>query len=38
MIQMQVIFSAQHIVKKYANHTALNDVSIEIPTQVYLVC
>jgi len=30
---MQSILSAQHIVKKYANHTALNDVSIEIPTQ-----
>jgi len=30
---MQSILSAQHIVKKYANHTALNDVSIEIPKQ-----
>ena len=30
---MQPILSAQHIVKKYANHTALNDVSLEIPRQ-----
>lgn len=30
---MQSILSAQHIVKKYATHTALNDVSIEIPEQ-----
>ena len=30
---MQSILSAQHIVKKYATHTALNDVSIEIPQQ-----
>ncbi len=29
---MQEIFlSAQHIVKRYANHTALDDVSIEVP-------
>lgn len=31
--EMQPILSAQHIVKKYANHTALNDVSLEIPRQ-----
>lgn len=30
---MQSILSAQNIVKKYANHTALNDVSLEIPKQ-----
>jgi len=30
---MQSILSAQHIVKKYSTHTALNDVSIEIPQQ-----
>jgi len=30
---MQPIISANNIVKKYATHTALNDVSIEIPTQ-----
>ena len=30
---MQSILSAQHIIKRYANHTALNDVSIEIPQQ-----
>lgn len=30
---MQSILSAQHIVKKYATHIALNDVSIEIPEQ-----
>lgn len=30
---MQSILSAQNIVKKYANHTALNDVSVEIPRQ-----
>lgn len=30
---MQSILSAQHIVKKYATHTALNDVSLEIPRQ-----
>ncbi|HET6227687.1 MAG TPA: ATP-binding cassette domain-containing protein [Bacteroidia bacterium] len=30
---MQSILSAQHVVKRYANHTALNDVSIEIPQQ-----
>jgi ABC-2 type transport system ATP-binding protein len=31
--EMQSILSAQNIVKKYANHTALNDVSLEIPKQ-----
>lgn len=30
---MQTILSAQNIVKKYATHTALNDVSLEIPKQ-----
>jgi len=30
---MQPIISAKNIVKKYATHTALNDVSIEIPAQ-----
>ncbi len=30
---MQPILSAQHIVKKYANHTALSDVSLEVPKQ-----
>ena len=30
---MQSILSAQPIVKKYSTHTALNDVSIEIPQQ-----
>ncbi|HSH67136.1 MAG TPA: ATP-binding cassette domain-containing protein, partial [Bacteroidia bacterium] len=30
---MQSILSVQNIVKKYANHTALNDVSLEIPKQ-----
>jgi ABC-2 type transport system ATP-binding protein len=30
---MQAILSAQHIVKKYANHIALNDVSLEVPEQ-----
>lgn len=30
---MQAILSAQHIEKKYANHTALNDVSLDIPHQ-----
>ena len=27
------IFIAENIVKKYANHTALNKVSIEVPSQ-----
>ncbi len=30
---MQAILSAQNIVKKYATHTALDDVSLEIPRQ-----
>jgi ABC-2 type transport system ATP-binding protein len=30
---MQHILSAQNIVKRYANHTALDDVSIDIPSQ-----
>jgi len=30
---MQSILSAQHIVKNYATHTALNDVSLEVPMQ-----
>jgi ABC-2 type transport system ATP-binding protein len=30
---MQAILSVQHIEKKYANHTALNDVSLEVPGQ-----
>lgn len=30
---MQTIFSAQSIAKRYATHTALDDVSIEIPSQ-----
>jgi ABC-2 type transport system ATP-binding protein len=30
---MSSILSAQHIVKRYANHTALDDVSLEIPPQ-----
>ena len=30
---MQTIFSAQNITKQYASHTALDDVSIEIPSQ-----
>jgi ABC-2 type transport system ATP-binding protein len=30
---MQAILSAQHIEKKYANHTALSDVSLEVPAQ-----
>lgn len=30
---MQPILSAQNIVKRYANHTALDDVSLEIPSQ-----
>lgn len=30
---MSVLFSANNIVKRYAQHTALNDVSIEIPHQ-----
>lgn len=30
---MQAILSVQHIEKKYANHTALNDVSLEVPRQ-----
>ncbi len=30
---MQPILSAHHIVKKYATHTALDDVSLEIPRQ-----
>ncbi|HEX8515409.1 MAG TPA: ATP-binding cassette domain-containing protein [Bacteroidia bacterium] len=30
---MQPILSAQNIVKRYANHTALDDVSLDIPSQ-----
>lgn len=30
---MQHILSAQNIVKRYANHTALDDVSLDIPSQ-----
>jgi ABC-2 type transport system ATP-binding protein len=30
---MQPILSAQNIVKRYASHTALNDVSLDIPAQ-----
>ncbi|MDF2438329.1 MAG: transporter ATP-binding protein [Bacteroidota bacterium] len=30
---MQHILSAQHIVKRYATHTALDDVSLDIPAQ-----
>ncbi len=30
---MSTILSAQNIVKRYATHTALNDVSVEIPSQ-----
>jgi len=30
---MQHILSANHIVKRYASHTALDDVTLEIPTQ-----
>ena len=30
---MQTIFSAENITKRYANHVALDDVSLEIPSQ-----
>lgn len=30
--------SAHHIVKRFANHTALNDVSIDVPRGKFSVC
>ena len=30
---MQPIISAKHIFKQYANHIALDDVSVDIPAQ-----